>query len=126
MPRFCSGSRWQNREAGNQALSWVNSLSNREAELPVNTSSSASKGCDGVHKGQGLPRRAERLSKNAQRRPTLALGEEGWMEVSYDNMLVIHEPSRHSVNTCCHESDITSNCHGHFCSMIGISQPIIV
>lgn len=41
-------------------------------------------------------------------------------------MLVIREPRRHSINTCCPESYITSYCHGQFCSMTGISQPIIV
>lgn len=83
MSRLCSRSRWQNREAGNQALPGVNSVSD---------------GCDGVHKGHVLPRRARRLRKNAQKRPTLALGEEDQMGVSHDHMLVIREPRSHSIN----------------------------
>lgn len=47
--RLGSRSRWQNREAGNRALPGVNS------EFPVKNGSSASEGCDGVHKAQSCP-----------------------------------------------------------------------
>lgn len=67
--------------------------------------------------------RAERLRKDTWRKPTWVLEEEAGWECQVIRCWSSMDPGGTQQTL---ESDITPNCHGHFSSVIGIIQPLIV